>query len=166
MVPIEGEAHVNVAIVGELNPYGADPRYALYHEPRNASGDRLRRILGLSVRSYVPLAKYNLCVGDWMTVAARARAADVMRAHRVIVALGAKVRAAFMYWRGGLWTGQSAPFVASSGDHTFVVLPHPSGLCRAWNEPGVVERARELVKKYAELPCGEVEEFFRAPVRT
>lgn len=156
---------MTVAIVGELNPYGADPRYALYHEPRNASGDRLRRILGLSVRSYVPLAKYNLCSVEWSTSKARARAADIMAEHKVIIALGAKVRTAFMYWRIGIPEPAGVPFVHQGNDHVMVALPHPSGLCRTWNDPGVVERARELVKLNAGLPCGEVEEFFRAVVR-
>ena len=152
--------NMNVAVVGELNPYGGDPRYALFHEPRNASGDRLRRILGLTVRSYFPLAKYNLCSGEWLTLAARARAADIMREHKVIITLGAKVRAAFMYWLSGPVV--AAPFVHQAAKHVMIALPHPSGMCRAWNEPVTVERARELVKLHAVLPCGEVEEFFRA----
>ena len=153
-----------VALVGELNPYGADPRYALYHEPRNASGDRLRRVLGLTVRTYVPLPKYNLCEASWSTSAARSRAGDIMAEHKVIVALGAKVRAAFMYWRIAPGLELTAPFVLQGGEHTMVALPHPSGLCRAWNVRENVLRARELVKLHTGLPCGEVEEFFRAPV--
>lgn len=31
-------------------------------------------------------------------------------------------------------------------NHWIILLPHPSGLCREWNEPGAYERARELVK--------------------
>lgn len=154
---------MSVAIVGELNPYGSDQRYALYHEPRNASGDRLRRILGLSVRSYVPLSKYNLCDREWLTLAARARAADILRMHTVVITLGAKVRRAFYYWRFG--PGAAAvPYAHIGEDLVMIALPHPSGLCRAWNEPGIVEQARGLVKTYAGLPCGEVEEFFRAEV--
>jgi hypothetical protein len=42
-----------VVLVGESNPYGADPRYALYPLPPQASGGRLARILGLSARQYL-----------------------------------------------------------------------------------------------------------------
>lgn len=150
---------MSVAIVGELNPYGANPRYALYHEPRNASGDRLRRILGLTVRSYVPLPKYNLCVGDWSMKAARARAQEIWDAHDLIVTLGVRVRSAFNQLIGT--PGCSGVGLDMIHGHTVVTLPHPSGLCRAWNITENVADARELVQRYTGLPCGEVEEFLR-----
>ena len=34
-------------LVGEQNPYGADPNFALYPLPENAAGARLARFLGL-----------------------------------------------------------------------------------------------------------------------
>lgn len=33
-----------------------------------------------------------------------------------------------------------------------LVLPHPSGLCRAWNEPGAAERARAAVTRLEAAP--------------
>lgn len=158
---------MTVALVGELNPYGADPRYALYHEPRNASGDRLRRILGLTVRSYVPLPKYNLCVGKWSVKAARARAQEIWGQHSTLVLLGGKVRAVY----DDLVVGKLEAFKVRTIDASaewkvlLIPLPHPSGMCREWNNPTAVLGARELVKRYAGLPCGEVEEFFRATVQ-
>lgn len=153
----------NLALVGEMNPYGADPRYALYHEPRNASGDRLRRILGLSVRSYVPIQKYNLCVGSWSMASARARAGEIWEAHDLIITLGARVRSAFNQLIGT--PGCSGVGVDLIAGHTLVALPHPSGLCRAWNVVENVVDARHTVQQYTGLPCGEIEEYLRAAPR-
>ena len=60
------ELRSRVLLVGEVNPYGADPRMALYHLPRGASGDRLREILGLDDATYIRrLSRVNLCTGRW-----------------------------------------------------------------------------------------------------
>jgi hypothetical protein len=38
------------------------------------------------------------------------------------------------------------PFTRQDDPHrVYLLLPHPSGRCRAWNEPGSVERARWLL---------------------
>lgn len=57
--------------------------------------------------------------------------------------LGAKVTRAFGFG--------FQPFTAWRhyllGSHTtYVCLPHPSGLCRAWNEPGAYARARGALR--------------------
>ncbi len=134
-----------VLVVGELNPYGADPRMALFHLPRRASGDRLRQILGLSDVDYSRLlAKLNLCAGRWSTPAARRRARLVLEtgaAPRVLVLLGQRVRDAFGapdFYRVGV-----------VGEKLVATLPHPSGLCRLWNDPGAVGRARSACEAVA-----------------
>lgn len=156
----------SVAIVGELNPYGADPRYALYHEPAGASGDRLRRILGLTVRSYVSLTKYNLCVGKWSAPLARERAAEIWDEHRTIIMLGSKVRSGFDDLIGKSGTSSKPPlgygFLNDDISHRLIWLPHPSGLNQMWNDRTNVLRSRELVEVYAGIPP-EVEEFLPAP---
>ena len=41
---------------------------------------------------------------------------------------------------------QSLPdFTCLFPDDAACILPHPSGLCRLWNEPGSVDRARAAV---------------------
>lgn len=35
---------------------------------------------------------------------------------------------------------------------TAIVLPHPSGLCRLWNEPGALDRAAEVLRREGVLP--------------
>lgn len=122
--------------VGECNPYGEDPRYALYDEPTNASGARLRRILGLERRNYFACGRVNLCTGAWSLKDARARAVELLAAFPGcrFVLLGRKVAAGFRQ-KGDAFTTSER----------FVLLPHPSGLCRVWDEPGTVELAREML---------------------
>ena len=136
-----------LVLVGELNPYGGDPAFALYHLPRGASGDRLREHLGLEDAAYERLDKMNLCVGTWGVTRARQRAGQVLRAYRTVVCLGARVREAFggpeffAIARRGPERGQWRQTIAS--------LPHPSGRNLLWNEPGARGRARRLMMDIA-----------------
>lgn len=136
-------------LVGENNPYGNDPRYALYCLPLNSAGGRLQRlVLGLRFSRYLELERVNLCSGKWSVPAARAAAAlYAPTAERVPVLLGAKVSAAF-----------GVPFVPFTRTEMGVVLPHPSGRCTIWNEPGSVARARAvLAEVFPDVPFGEIE---------
>lgn len=135
-----------ILIVGESNPYGDDPEFALYPLPEYASGGRLARILGLSRTEYLRRHdRVNLCTGTWSIKAAEQRAL-ALHAERPagtgIVLCGAKVALAFR--RAGAYT--PAEFLplsrAEHGGRHYLVLPHPSGLCRAWGVPGTVEAAR------------------------
>lgn len=134
-------------LVGEDNPYGSDPRYALFCRPTNSAGGRLQRlVLGVSQHDYIrDFARLNLCSKTWKRTEARAVAAEILRLAKPgtsIVLLGSKVCMAF---------GQDyEPFAAklpSDGDLTFVILPHPSGRCRAWNEPGAFDRAKAALRE-------------------
>lgn len=131
-----------VVVVGEVNPYGADPRLALYHLPRRASGDRLRVILGLSDADYLRhLARRNLCAGRWDCAVARRVAQSLLEEDfSAYVLLGRRVAGAFRVPYGFE--------VARRGLKTLVSLPHPSGLCRVWNEPGSTGRAREILRRH------------------
>lgn len=138
-----------IIFVGESNPYGSDPRFALYHLPREASGNRLREHVGLFDHTYEPLTKVNLCAGRWQTAAARGRAVELARLHPVIVALGRKVGQAFTVWDFFTTT--------TIGEARVVLLPHPSGLNRMWDDPRARGRARELLRREAPaVPWGEV----------
>lgn len=132
-------------LVGESNPYGAEPYFALYPHPVGSSGHRLATaILWLSRQRYLDLfRRVNLCAGVWSLREARAEAeridieATVRRTS--IVLLGSKVCAAF-----GV---KFEPFSESVGWGWYkrVVLPHPSRRCRLWLERGSYTKARELV---------------------
>lgn len=130
-------------LVGEANPYGGDPAYALYPLPERASGDRLcRLVMGLERRDYLErFDRVNLCPERWSAPLSRFNAQRIMAGdHTKVVLLGAKVAGAFGFdFKTCAFGHRKAD---APGAKTYVVLPHPSGLCRAWNEPGAFERAR------------------------
>jgi len=161
-------ARPTILAVGEVSPYGSRPGLALWCEPRRASGDRLRRIMGLTDEQYLEhVARVNLCDGGrWDAEVARGRfnavdrASSGRRPFEVVVLLGARVRAAL---RG------PAPFEICSvarvvpGDpgaaSWFVGLPHPSGRCRAWNDADAARRARAILGRLApRIPWGTAED--------
>jgi hypothetical protein len=137
-----------VLLVGELNPYGANPYFALYHLPRGASGDRLRQILGLPTHVYARrLAKVNLCTGRWSASRARENADRLLAAgeQEVLVLLGARVRDVF----GGPPFYERDRRVVRGRTRVLLALPHPSGRSIVWNDPGAAERAKAALRAAA-----------------
>jgi len=146
-----------VLVVGMLNPYGADPDFALYHLPREASGNRLRQIMGLSDVEYEKLDKVNLCCGTWSMKEAKAAAQrireepDSSKWPRNVILLGSKVRDAF-----GLKTLAFYDYVPATPQ--VILLPHPSGRNLIWNDPFSFVRAREVLRKcIPEIPWGSAD---------
>lgn len=136
-------------LVGELNPYGADPAYALYPHPRHASGNRLREIMELEDNAYLrAFDRVNLCTGRWLLKKAREAAQRIVleAQPKTIVLLGKKVCDAF--------NCPFQPFTLSASGRGYprVVLPHPSGINRMWNEPGAYARARKILREAGVLP--------------
>lgn len=134
-----------VLLVGESNPYGSDPRFALYPAPPGCAGARLCAILGLTDGEYLrTFDRCNLLVGrEWPIAAARRAASDLTAEYRIL--LGARVAAAhgltfepFCNVQDNGWRG--------------VILPHPSGRSRLWNYwPQAQARARALVLDLVEV---------------
>jgi len=142
-------------LVGEDNPYGSDPRYALYPKPEYSAGGRLcELIMKMSVKQYIgTFDRVNLCSGKWSMPEARAKAKELWETRGLdqnYVLLGSKVCKAFdmtftpfeILWRDG----------ASVGGGAIVTLPHPSGRNRMWNEPGSLERAHRTLQEAEILP--------------
>lgn len=132
-----------VLLVGESNPHSGDPEFALLPWPRGAAGDRLRRILGLTVREYlVTFNRVNLLPSGarWSPSAARRVAGELDHERRVL--LGSRVTAAHGY--------PFKPFRRFRADDGLDVLifPHPSGRCRVWNDRRSVSKARQAVRKF------------------
>ena len=168
-------------LVGESNPYGADPHFALYPFPESASGGRLAAILGMDAEQYLrPFDRVNLCTQnlrhwrqgsrEWDAAAARRRAERLPHEARVL--LGAKVARAhgLTYapfasgWKHAEECAAYRSHAARSGGQAprcigdlsnvrpscfrYLVLPHPSGRCRAWNDPRSAERARQSARAF------------------
>jgi hypothetical protein len=142
-------------LVGESNPLGGDPYFALYDEPERHAGHRLRRlVLGLHQRTYrgPDILRVNLCDGPWSAPAARKRAIELDVAHQppaVIVLLGRQVASAF-----GL---EHCPAFTRSG--RIILLPHPSGRnCALWTRENI-QRARAMLSEVLPgMPFGEADE--------
>ena len=154
-----------ILLVGEINPYDADPRHALYHEPERSAGGRLCRLVcELRPSTYLAMHRANLCTEKWSAPAARARAERLAGAvtpstpWRVIVLLGRKVAGAFEQALRSP-AGALQPFESYTHDASglrLLCLPHPSGLNREWNVPGAFERARAALREVAPaIPWGE-----------
>lgn len=129
-----------VLLVGEGNPYSARPHDALYPLPRGASGDRLRNLMGLTDVEYLRFARCNLCVGTSFTLREARPRAELLSAYwrGQMVLCGAKAASAFDL--------PTEPFKTHDVGGTAVyVIPHPSGLSRAWNAPGSAQRLREFL---------------------
>lgn len=139
-----------ILLIGEQNPHGSDPRAALYPLPMRSSGGRLMRILGLSFHDYMRNNdRVNLCHDAWDDAEARAHAVKILeeRPHGSgIVLLGRKAERAF----GWVYPRYEVRLI-EPGFHA-LALPHPSGLCRDWNDQENERRAREA---YAAL-CARV----------
>jgi hypothetical protein len=157
----------SVLLVGELNPFGANPYYALYHLPRGSSGNRLRLIMGLSDDAYERrLMKTNLCTGQWDSKRARVNLeilVDGLGSGSAVVLLGSRVRGvARRFLRDRFNVDHDLSFFtgleldSGSRRRSYVCLPHPSGLCRLWQEPGAVAKARQVLAEFVPwVPWGE-----------
>lgn len=143
-----------IYLVGEDNPYGSDPKYALYPLPDRSAGNRLcEMVLGLGMRDYLDpdiFARRNLCSGRWNKEEAERTAGNILEEARnagksvVVVMLGKKVSDAFRS-NCGEFEAQGSLF-----DRVVLLrLPHPSGRCRTWNKPGSFEHARGVLAKVA-----------------
>ncbi len=140
-------------IVGEANPYGGDPRFALYPRPRGAAGYRLcSYVLGLAALDYLArFDRINLCPEEWHGPTAREHAAEIKASAphgRWHVLLGARVAKAF-----GATSATARNPVKVYGwlnGGGLVAIPHPSGRCRLWND-NIVERVRDKLRELGVL---------------
>lgn len=131
-------------IVGETNPYGSCAEFALYPAPRGCAGWRLcNKVLALDSDDYLErFERVNLCDGPWRDGKARESAEQFWHAPaRTFLLLGSRVCAAFGVEFLPFTTMRIFPM-----GHAVVVLPHPSGRSRYWNDPLNYLRARDACR--------------------
>lgn len=140
----------SLVIVGQTNPYGVDPRYALYPYPMGSAGGRLMALAsdagGCHLAAPVPRPwawiaftdRWNLCAGPWKDGPAREAAAPIREAlaGRPCVLLGSRVAAA---WYGHTHCGPPPLFNVVD---LVVTIPHTSGRNRAWHDAATYKAAR------------------------
>jgi hypothetical protein len=144
-----------VWLIGEQNPYGANPEHALYPLPEHAAGARLARVLGLQKTEYLrAFVRKNLLTSDrWSVPDARAAARAILGEQPEqdrLVLLGARVATAFGVAFRDRLCQPPAKLLLGTPDlfqraRMVVVIPHPSGLSREWNTPGIQDRVRDVV---------------------
>lgn len=129
-----------VTLVGECNPYGGGDDYALFPSPDGCSGHRLCcTVLRMSRAAYLDcFVRVNLCVGRWSMPLAVERARRLRRDAGRLILCGAKVARAFMV----------AYEPVSVVESRLLVIPHPSGMCRAWNDPATALRVRLAMSSF------------------
>jgi hypothetical protein len=158
-----------ILLCGEGNPYSSDPEDAMLPWPREAAGNRMRLIAGMTDEEYLAaFTRRNLLnTVRWSAPLARAEARRMLHELRpsAVVALGTKVADA---WLDVLWTAcVHRPSVLWYSRHTrcyspgrpgeqwdpecappealrveLLLLPHPSGRNRAWDVPGAKGHAQ------------------------
>lgn len=150
-----------IYLVGESNPYSADPANALLPYPPGSAGHRLcHDIFGFQESDYLRLfERRNLCGPVWRTPTARHAAVQIASEARHIILLGSRVTEAFgLDFSGRLWhvgpqrlCSRPSLFGRRKGDarHVVAVLPHPSGRSRLWNSELAVPRARFAARAVA-----------------
>lgn len=138
-------------IVGENNPYSSNPVYALWPDPPHSAGGRLCNvILGMDIDAYCDtFDRVNLLSqAKWSVKEARTRAFELLDDTRHdFILLGAKVSRAFGMLFSPFQTACMRDYDTDTY-YRFLVLPHPSGLCRVWNDPNSIQRTREAVAKF------------------
>ena len=145
---------VKPLLIGEANPYGSNPSYAIYPDPPGCAGYRLcHKVMGIGEDDYLArFDRVNLCAGKWSGREASTRASALWCERRagVFVLLGARVSRAFQWpfepfkVRSFSWAPRD---MGGSPGVLVVTLPHPSGLSRAWHVPGAYERARAVLRE-------------------
>ena len=170
-----------ILLLGEDNPLSSRPEHALFCYPANCAGERLQsKIFGVLRYVYLAMWRTNLCSPKWSVKAARERAKVLLATANlhegqkpqpwdVVVCLGTKVAevvaeaAQVMPARPfdtRFWSRfvDEKPGSITMGSGHLVFLPHPSGRCRAWNDPATVHKARAAMAEVAkDIPWGGVE---------
>lgn len=132
-----------ILIIGELNPYGGNPDFAMYPSPARSAGHNLCcKIMGMKEDDYLELFdRANLCTFEYKKKEARKKALELRGKYDRMILLGKKVTSAFDL-EFVSFCGQRVIYQEGEPEKRFLVLPHPSGRNTIWNWPESIDRAR------------------------
>lgn len=136
------------AIIGEAPGPNTSPKLPIFPFPASSAGGRLMSYSRMRPAEYLgKLYRKNLFttfLPGWCAPAARELASYIerdladMKIRRVLL-LGTRVGAAFEV--GGLWSS-----LTTTSGITFLVIPHPSGRCRVYNDEAARKRAGAAIR--------------------
>lgn len=146
-----------VLFIGMNNPLSTNHEYALYPAPERCTGWRVWRMLTehAEAHGFDPIwkAEYvrniertNLVIGDWSVRAAREgwtrlrMERDDLSGYGAVLLLGAEVQRVVL-------GNTRYPILGQADVRKFWCIPHPSGLNRMYNDPGVREEAGEILHR-------------------
>ncbi len=132
-------------VVGMCNPHSRDPKDALATWPRGSAGHRLWQVSGMALYAYSrAFERQNLVSGPfWVQREARKAAEELLCrvSGRRVVVLGSTAWATL-----GLPEGTSPVTLHGA---TWYKVPHPSGRCRAYNDPATRDAVGVLLRSLA-----------------
>jgi hypothetical protein len=135
-------------LIGEQPGPSSNGRLPLWPHPPKSAGGRLHAMSGMPVRDYLlRLARVNMerkAVVEWDPGSMRARAYQLLMSlppDARVVLCGARARDAFTMPRGWFHT-----VTMDVSNIKVVAIPHPSGRCLEYNDPSVVESARQAIQ--------------------
>lgn len=150
-------------LIGMNNPYGPDPRHALFPVPEKSAGGRLFRMFQEASARRFPngpapyrqtyingFDRHNvLGQQDWDKAAARAAGAQLLPtlAGRCAVVLGRDTCTALGLDRKAPWLERRELVLQPTTGAKLVwwLVPHPSGMCREYNDPTMRQRVGDLM---------------------
>lgn len=147
-------------LVGMNNPYGTGPKYALYPWPEKSAGGRLYDMLAEAYerrfgcdfpgkrRGYVNgFDRYNvLSAQKWSAAEARKAGIAVryLLGGRRVVILGRQTAKA-LDLPANPWFSKHRAVSYPGTEFDYWTIPHPSGMCREYNDPATRARAGDLL---------------------
>jgi hypothetical protein len=152
---------VKPVLIGLNNPHSADPARALGTVPHLASGYRLWQMLAISALAADPpfaitsdqyengFDRYNLLdekFYDPSLFTPKRRQETLLKLQdKVVVMCGTNVpRTLGLKWNG--FDLKPNPVITNTREgFTYYVIPHPSGLCREYNDPDMRRRVGDLL---------------------
>lgn len=141
-------------LLGMNNPYSYDDYYALYPEPENSAGARLcAMFLAAGERAGYPVTRQNYIDGferrnlvrgdEWSMTRAKAAALPLfplLQGKKVVICGKSVLKAMELRDHGWLtWSNRARDPV------DYINIPHPSGLCREYNNLAMVNQVGDLL---------------------
>ena len=130
-------------VIGMNNPRSDDPTHSLTTQPPGGTGHRLwqmaRARTGIDEADWLRMTdRRNLCAGEWNREEAwhKAREWYPELRDRTTVLLGADVSAQFPLSMGGILTWGREMGTPPAPARPWILIPHPSGMNRWYNDAG------------------------------